>query len=130
MRVSERHMRGKFRAGALILPEANVKGTFTLSTPFCNYLATSCIYIIHQAAPVQNLPLVKTALTKNLCCSVLYIAGFAVRHNFPYPSDAPQTAPPISFGLCSSLKQNGPARKKASPQPTYLSFTHTANRIA
>ena len=30
MRVSERYMRGKFRAGNLILPEANVKGTFAL----------------------------------------------------------------------------------------------------
>ena len=30
MRVSERYVRGKFRAGAQILPEANVKGTFTL----------------------------------------------------------------------------------------------------
>ncbi len=31
MRVSERYMRGKFRAGALILPESNVKDTFTLA---------------------------------------------------------------------------------------------------
>ena len=30
MRVSERYTRGKFRAGNMILPEANVEGTFTL----------------------------------------------------------------------------------------------------
>ncbi len=30
MRVSEHSMRGKFRAGNMILPEANVKGTFAL----------------------------------------------------------------------------------------------------
>ena len=44
MRVLERYMRGKIRAGAQILPEANVKGTFRI-LPLRAFAVISNIYV-------------------------------------------------------------------------------------